>query len=249
MQIAGPGPEPTPSTTLPTSTPTVQVTDPGVVGAPVAIDRVVNDMVAVSASVTPATVADGQLVYARIETAEAGATRLNERWLDPNGMQPVAIIIDGQVQPPPSFPDQLSPGSVIRPTPQWLAGLTTDPTELYRMFFSAMPSGPGGGSGKLPQVDYVFGSIVEFLFICEPILPAAQRAAVFRVLGQIAGIKANELNVAGRHLYLVQDPVFSDGLLLDPATGHAVGERWGDVNSPADDLWYYAIVDHVGQRG
>jgi len=258
--IGAPSTQPStePSITFsPSPEPSVRVTTAGTIGAALPVGQVIDELVARSASVEPISLTDGQLLYVRIEAADVTPsgtviTRLNEQWLDPNGLRALKIILDGRdlSEPDPRDGSTFSPPppgvpSLNEPNPQWLADLTTDPAELYDMFAAINAGGRLGGEA------YVLKELAYLMLRSDPLLPPAQRAALFGVLGLIDGLTATELDVAGWRLYRLQQP---DGplspvdLLVDPATGRVVGQRWSDIVTGTEsiELLYFTVVNEVG---
>ena len=194
------------------------------------------------------------MLYLRVETANVQTdgtvtTRLNEQWLDPNGLRALNIVLDGQDLSSPDpwdgsryTPPPPGPPSLTAPTPQWLAELTTDPVELYQMFAALNGGGQRGESYIVKELSY-------FMRLGDPLLPPALRAALFGVLGQIDGLVATEVDVSGWRLYGLHQPDDPIELLVDPATGRAVGQRWTDnfTGTASIEMMYFTVVDGVGQ--
>ena len=248
--------KPTPPSKVPPSVdpsavvPTVAVTDPGTTVGPVPISRVVNEMVARSASVVPVTLTAGQLLYGCFESADKPAnaqatTSVSEWWINPDTAQILKVRRDGQDM---GGSEALTgtPG-FAEPTREWLASLPTDPRVLYARLVDLNAGVKMGGAS------YVLKELMSLYRATDPVLTPAVRAALYRVLGRIIGLSATQVTVAGRKLYRVHQTgqVASIDLLLDPATGMVAGGRW---DTTADDgsvvatieLWRYAVVDQLG---
>jgi hypothetical protein len=234
----------------------VRVTEFGSVGSAVPVQQVIDELAARSASVVPVTIADGELLYVRIEAADVRSnatvrTRLNEQWLDPNGLRVLNIVLNGQDMSSPDprdgsvyTPPPPGPPSVTAPSPQWLSELTTDPDQLFDMFAAINGGGARGETYVLKEFSY-------FMRFADPLLPPAQRAALFGVLDKIDGLQASEVDVAGWRLYSLHradDPI---EILVDPATGRVIGQRWTDdlTGTHSIELLYFTVVDAVGQTG
>ncbi len=239
----------------PTSTPvpagTVAVTEVGTTVGSVPVGRVIEEMVAAAASVEPVILSAGELLYVRMEVADwAGrqltATRVHEWWVDPNGMTPLKIVNDGRDMGPGSDPPA-GPPSLVAPTPEWLASLSTDPAVLYDMLVDL------NAGVKLGGAHYVMKELAALYRTSDPVLTPAVRAAFYRALGEVDGLSATEVNVAGRKLYRMhQGGQNVSDLLLDPATGQVAGVRYSYLGSESVqvesiELWYRAVVREVGQ--
>jgi hypothetical protein len=231
--------------------PTVTVTDPGTTLGPVPISLVINEMVAKSASVVPVALTAGQLLYRCFEVADKTAngqvtTSVHEWWINPDTAEVVKILNDGSDMGGSGAPTD--PPGFNAPTRQWLANLSTDPTILYGQLVQL------NASVKLGGAHYVLKELGTLYRTSDPVLVPAVRAALYRVLGQISGISATEVAVAGRKLYRVhQAGQDVSDLLLDPATGLVAGARWDITNGQAGtvatiDLWRSAVVGQVGER-
>lgn len=192
--------------------------------------------------------------------------QLREIWFDPQGMIAMSIT-DGHTafgNDPASERaafDRSGP-SILRPTPEWLAALPTDPDELrarLRGFF-------GGESSW--STDYALWDMLQNLYMNSGlVMTPAVRAALLRSFTGLLGITSGEVTIAGRRLVAVRHTERRSGLeiLFDPATGSAVGRRSLTVGSdlkvaPAPGAptldpgvtyqatWTQKVVDAVGAR-
>jgi len=230
--------------------PTVAVTDPGTTVRSVPVGRVIDEMAAKTATVSPVTLGAGQLLYLRMEVAETVdgqvQPRVCEWWIETHGMTAVKIVNDGQDMGPGYGPPP-GPPSLAAPTPQWLASLSTNPAVLYSMLEDL------NAGVKLGGAHYVLKELAALYRTSDPVLVPAVRAAFYRVLGEIDGLSATEVNVAGRTLYRVHQAGQNvTDLLLDPATGQVAGVRYTYLTPEgatveAIELWYRAVVSQVGQ--
>jgi hypothetical protein len=216
-----------------------------------------------AAPVPQLTIPDGQFLYVRTDGREPPDGRVHEMWLDPQGMIPLRIDIDGadtSTGPKSNIEADIATARQVfaqegpnlrMPTPRFLASLPTDPAVLLNMV-TALNEGT-----KLGGAHYAFKEIGELFWEYGALLTPAVRVAFYRALGRINGVTGTELRVDGRRLYALREPDkglgFAEELLLDPSTGQAAGRRSLDTGgqvTPTDlELWRYAVVGAVGQRG
>lgn len=201
-----------------------------------------NAMAAV-AGATPATpVRAGQYVFVRHDGWAASATAVNEPagpativeqdrdyWFDPQGGLLRGAAFDGG--PPQVENDKVGPGqsvgSIIFPTPEWLAGLPTDPAALLAELRGAMDEdGPW-------SVDHqVWSAMQEFYLKCDLLLGPELRVALLKAFTSLRGITSSDVTIDKRRLVAVRHTERSSGdeILFDPATGRAVGRRSVNVD-------------------
>lgn len=252
---ASPAPPPSP-----TASPSPIGRDLGKVVRPAQVKAVVNEMAAAAAGAQPLTVPAGKLLYLRTSNREAPSGRLHEMWLDPQGMIPLRIDLDGVDTSTGPKSDRESEvdqarqqfatdGPSLRmPTPQWLATLPTNPNRLLQLINQLNAGTKNGGAY------YAFKEIGELFFACGAVLTPQVRAGFYHALGKISGVTATELRVDGRKLYALREPDrgrgFTEELLLDPATGQVAGRRTVEASTTATGLarWHYAVVDTAGER-
>jgi hypothetical protein len=229
-----------------------------------------------AASVVPAALAPGQLIYVRSTGWQAlvGMVEhhVHEMWVDPEGMIGLKIVVNGEdwTAPGPKSNNAAEvaearqhlaaygPG-IHMPTPAWLASLPTDPDQLL----AALRAMTETGSRWSPD-HQVFDSLSNLFWHAGPVLPTDLRVALYRALAKLTGLTAENVTVDGRDLVALRHAEANDSseILFDRATGHAVGTRsirtgeWPPTPPvvPGDDqtveyldLWTYAIVDEVGQ--
>ncbi|WP_144122292.1 hypothetical protein [Catellatospora sichuanensis] len=106
------------------------------------------------------------------------------------------------------------------PTAAWLATLPTDP-DLLLAGFRAGSRGPAEVDDLTRWQQYG-----RFLTRVDPLLPAAQRAALHRLMGRLDGLTAAEaFTMTGKRLYAVRltSGTITDELLFEPSTGRLVG--------------------------
>jgi hypothetical protein len=254
LQVGGsPAPKTTPPKTPPTTAPartmpTAHVPDHGTVLGPVPLRQAIDAMVAASANAPAWPVAPGQLLYHRTDWYEVDTApgappggRVDIDWYDPNSMSlrrmiRTAIGMDEAGSVPAGGP------SFEKPSVAWLAQVTTDPTALYRIFADL------NAGTKLGGDHYVTEEVFTVFERFGPLLSPKLRAALFRVVGMVNGVTANQTTVDGRPYYGILDvasqPNSNAFLLCDPATGQVVGERYayGSIQ-----LWSYAVVNSTDE--
>jgi hypothetical protein len=230
----------------------------------VPVSQVLTEMVPKAASVRPLTIPDGQLLYIRSDGREPPAGRVHEMWLDPQGMIPLRIDIDGadtSKGPKSNMEADIATARQVfaqegpnlrMPTPQFLAGLPTDPAALLDMVTAL------NENTKLGGAYYVSNEIGQLLWEYGAVITPPVRVAFYHALSTVSRT-ATELTVDGRRLYALREPDtgrgFAEELLLDPSTGQAAGRRslalggQGQVTPTDLVLWRYAVVGTVGQRG
>jgi hypothetical protein len=120
------------------------------------------------------------------------------------------------------------------PTPQWLAGLPTDPAALYALLQETAPA-----NDKWTQSHVIWNTMSGFYTNGDLLLSPSARAALFGAYAHL-GLRAETLVIGGQtYIGLVHKEKDSgDEVLFDPATGKAVGVRshyTGNLNlTPAE---------------
>ncbi|GIF97483.1 hypothetical protein [Catellatospora citrea] len=106
------------------------------------------------------------------------------------------------------------------PTAAWLAALPTDP-DLLLAGFRAGTRGPAVVDDLTRWQQYG-----RFLARVDPLLPAAQRTALHRLMGRLDGLTAAEaFTVSGKRLYAVRltSGAVAEELVFEPGTGRLAG--------------------------
>jgi hypothetical protein len=227
--------------------------------------------------VEPARLRPGQLIYSRgvgVTTATSSTpgadgepewrdTRLpaDERgWYDPEGM--IWLPTDEGMRMEPSVEDQRdevarSGGTIVNPTPAWLAALPTDPDALLAEMRSWTTPDQSW------SVDHqVINLLHELHLRADPVLPTDTRVALLRAMARLTGLSATSPTVDGRTVVAIRHAEVNDTIeiLFDPATGRAAGRRSiqgpdpGRPPAPGEPeiatysvLWTWTVVDEVGQ--
>ncbi|MFI5907981.1 hypothetical protein [Dactylosporangium sp. NPDC051541] len=120
--------------------------------------------------------------------------------------------------------------SVYQPSPEWLAGLPSDPDELALELRLNEDS-------KLDPVTARWGRLTHLLAWTDPLLPPGVRVALLRLLARTgAEVVAQEVTVGGRRMLGLRsaDSAFPVLTLFDPATAHVVGDIY--LAPPAADV-------------
>jgi hypothetical protein len=263
------GVDPTPTTKQPR--PNAGATAPEAVAA-------LESLAEVAASVQPAELSAGQLIYVRSVGWNAAGTALlreeHEMWVDPQGMIALKIVVNGEdftAPGPKSDPDaevaqlrqQLADEgpSIHRITPAWLDSLPTEPGALLAVLRDTVETG-----SRWSPDHQVFTSLDNLLWHADSILPADLRVGLYRAMARMTGLTAKPVTIDGRDLVAVRHAEANDAaeILFDPATGHAVGSRRIGTGEPppsrpvvpGDDqdvtyqsVWTHVIVDEVDQTG
>jgi hypothetical protein len=253
VRVGGPPPtQPVPSTPAPATggptSPTGNViTDLGRIEGRIPLAEAVRAMADASEGATQVTLGPGQLLYARTDRGErldgTMVTSVHEMWINPDGVVPVRIVIDGremEVGPPtPAGPN------LENPNPRWLARLTTDPDALYAKFAAINAGTKMGGAHYVPK------QVASAFRTYGPLLSPRLRAAFFKVLGKVPGGRAHRIVLSGHTYYgfvdITAGAQWEKHLLCDPETGQVVGERYGTSDQIA--LWHYAVVNGVNETG
>ena len=196
-------------------------------------------------------------------------TGLNRRPVTP-GDAALATRLGFDLNAPPSTSDSdkpvkggpgipapsAQPPSLRYPTPEYLAGLPTDPAQLLVLLRQAAKA---EGNTKWSTDKIAFGIVGDLFGQCDPIIPAALRAGLYRAIALIPGIQRIEgqTDFGGRRGVAVG---FAEGgqrqdILLDPATLHPIGNRLVRVTAaegiPAGvqswSTFSFAFVDQPGK--
>ncbi|MCW6011194.1 CU044_5270 family protein [Micromonospora sp. CPCC 205371] len=185
-------------------------------------------------------IATGQYVFVRhdgwvavvSESSQVAKVEKQDRdyWFDPQGGLLRGSSFDGA---PPRVEDQEVPreqvlGSVIHPTPKWLAQLPTDPIKLLDDLRGAMDKDAPW------SIDHQVWTAMQDLYMrCDVLLNTEGRAALLRAFTSLRGITSSEVTIDKRRLLAIRHTERGSGdeILFDPTTGRAVGRRSVNVNS------------------
>lgn len=151
--------------------------------------------------------------------------------------------------------------SLARPTPEFLAGLPTDPDRLLAVLRTAAATADASGSVRtseagVPRNVEVFEEIARLFSADDPIIPSDLRAALYRVAAALPGIRRvpGEVTVAGHRAISVA--IQAKGtvqmeILLDPDTYQFVGDRIsvGQVDEHWTVVTASGLVDSVRKAG
>ncbi|WP_433604651.1 hypothetical protein ACQP2P_25225 [Dactylosporangium sp. CA-139114] len=163
--------------------------------------------------------------------------QVRDTWYEVRGMIPVRDLTDGRpAGPGPKGEDETElerqsfasagPG-VVHPTPEWLAGLSPDPSALREQL------------GAAESTDSLWTTCTSLLLRVDPLLPTGVRVALLRLLGRIDTLVLQEVTVGGQRMIGVGRPSGQSlaMVLFDPATAHVTGwaqlTRGGDGPSPS----------------
>ncbi|MFG3706979.1 CU044_5270 family protein [Micromonospora sp. NPDC047670] len=181
---------------------------------------------------------------------------------------PPEVLDDGPA-PAPSFPADCEtcpvvrdPGQLSHPTPGYLASLPTDPAQLLATLRTAV-----GDQNKHSPDQQVFQAIRELLRQADGIMPPVLRAALYRSIALIPGVRRVEGQVTlgdqkGVAVGLVEDAAtdlaLRDEIVFDLTGRRLVGMRTVLTRSargmPAGTVMHWevienSVVDRVGQTG
>lgn len=187
-------------------------------------------------------------------------------WHDPQGMAAVKIT-DGTTdfhngaKPETQPPAEQVPTGLRAPTPEWLAGLPTDPVELLSLLRTEV-----GQHDKWTVDHQLWDALGELYSEAEVLLTPQTRAALLRAAAGMTGLSARTVSIDGVQLLAIRHTDGDNGyeILFDPGTGRAVGRAsvyLGDgvtivrpEGAPALDpgvayqaTWTQSIVDSVHQ--
>lgn len=168
-------------------------------------------------------------------------------------------------QPPAdceTCPAVRDPGAFYRPTPEYLAGLPTDPARLLATLRKDV-----GDQNKHAPDQEVFTGIMDLLREAYPIVPTEQRAALYRAVALIPGVErvAGQVELGGRQGVAIgrvddptADPTQRRELVFDTSGRELLGFRDVSVRAangvPAGTVVYqsalsFTVVDRVGEDG
>lgn len=141
------------------------------------------------------------------------------------------------------------PPGLRHPTPEYLAGLPTDPAQLLALL---RRTAKAEGNTKWSTDKIVFQIVGDLFAQADPILPAALRAGLYRALALIPGIQriAGQTDFGGRRGVAVG---FAEGgqrqdILLDP--GHPAPDRrpCRPARRPHEQPRRRPVVEHLHLR-
>ncbi|GAA4163372.1 hypothetical protein GCM10022251_45990 [Phytohabitans flavus] len=192
--------------------------------------------------------------------------QIREMWFDPQGMIAESIT-DGSdemgVDPDRTRAMFEQDGPSFRqPTPEWVAGLPTDPEQLLAELRDFV------GEGGAWSTDHaVWSTMQEFYLNTDLLLGPELRAALLRSFAGLRGITFSDVSIDGRQLVAVRHTERGNGdeILFDLATGVAVGRRsvaagsGVTISAPPEApkldpgvgyqaTWTQKVVDAVGDR-
>jgi hypothetical protein len=200
-------------------------------------------LIAASAQAGPAQVPTAdQVVHVRVDgwagsLAPDGTGRMEQQirefWLDPQGL--IALQITDGTSSMMDGPKADKEGNIAQeraalasegpnfthPTPEWLAGLPTDPAALYTLLQNTAQA-----NDKWTQSHVIWNTMSGFYTNGDLQLSPSARAALFGAYAHL-GLRAETLVIGGRTLIglVHQENGSGDEVLFDPATGKAVGVR------------------------
>ncbi|MEV6282835.1 CU044_5270 family protein [Kribbella sp. NPDC051770] len=116
-------------------------------------------------------------------------------------------------------------GSWANPTPEWIAGLPTDPKALYERL---KKDAPGNSRGETELLVYAQDALRTGL------LPADVRARLYRALGYLKNLEISDraANLDGKTgiAYGSDDGKSREEIIVDPKTGAYIGSREVDTD-------------------
>ena len=170
---------------------------------------------------------------------------------------PATSDSDQPVKGGPGIPaPSARPPSLRYPTPEYLAGLPTDPVRLLALLRRAAEA---EGNPKSSTDRIVFQIVGDLFEQGDPIIPATLRAGLYRSIASMPGVQRldGQTDLGGRRGVAVG---FAEGgqrqdILLDPTTLHPIGNRLVRVTAaegvPAGvESWStftFAVVDRPGK--
>jgi hypothetical protein len=187
----------------------------------------------------------------------------SESWFDPAGL--IALPTPERLASPPPKSDPAADLAAARqqfatdgpslqqPTLAWLAQLPADPASLRGLV------DPPGQMGSAWSDDRdVFDAVQELLRLAEPLLSGATRAGLYELLGQLPNLSAARLVADGQPLVAIRSTetatkpggstTATEEILIDPATGHAVGLGDQAGQSRSQSLVFWSVVNTLGDR-
>ncbi|MBB5871199.1 hypothetical protein F4553_004578 [Allocatelliglobosispora scoriae] len=193
----------------------------------------------------------GAVASPAVVTTEA---EVREIWFDPQGAIPLKItdgVNDLNAGPKSNFAAEIAQArddlatqgpSLIRPTPQWLAALPTDPTALLAQLRAESQQ-----EGAAWSVDHRLWDTMANLYSGSEIaLTPAVRAALLQALSGLHGLTTSTVTVNGHSLVAIRhtEKLSGDEILFDPASGKAVGRRTLYNNQVEyESTWVQSIVN------
>ncbi|HCU51923.1 MAG TPA: hypothetical protein DGG94_19340 [Micromonosporaceae bacterium] len=198
-----------------------------------------NTLAAAAATGTATPIPPGQLIHLEGDGwasvsrgADMNTLRIERQvanlWLDPQGL----IVVrdgDGSVPTLPTVEEQRDwlrdkgPG-LLQPTPQWLAGLPTDPGKLLKLLRREV------GTHKSWSVDHqLWDAMANLYFSGEIALTPQTRAALLRSFAGMNGLSVRDTVFNGQRLVAIRhtENETVEEILFDPVTGRAVGRASG----------------------
>ncbi|GAA4448703.1 hypothetical protein GCM10023170_032010 [Phytohabitans houttuyneae] len=150
--------------------------------------------------------------------------QIREMWFDPQGMVPRSITDGSKELGTGGDRGQVEPTDLgLRaPTPEWIAGLPTDPEQLRGKLREL------AGEGGAWSTDHsLWNALQDFYFTSDLLMTPELRAALLLSFTGLRGITSSETTIDGRRLVAVRhtERGVGDEILFDPATGSAVGRR------------------------
>jgi hypothetical protein len=216
---------------------------PGDNSTPLDTQQALAQLVAASAQAGPAQVpATGQVVHVRLDGWAAALDpsgggqmeqQIREIWMDPQGLIALQITDgtasmmdgpkgdrDGNIAAARAALAKQGP-SFYRPTPQWIAGLPSDPAVLCAVLQQTVEA------GDWSQAHAVWSMMAQFYANGDLLLGPAGRAALFQAYAHVDGLQAETVMIGGETFIGLRhnEKSSADEVLFDPANGHAVGVR------------------------
>lgn len=207
------------------------------------VNQALAQLIAASAQSGPAPVPTAdQVVHTRIDGWAAALDtqgggqmeqQIRENWLEPAGLYAIQItdgatsMMDGpkgdragNIAQAQAALAEHGP-SFYRATPQWLAGLPTDPSALYAVLQQTVEQ------NKLSAAHAIWNMMLEFSLTGDLLLSPANRAALFGAYGHVDGLRAETVVINGETFIGLRHNENGQGdeVLYDPADAHAVGVR------------------------
>ncbi|GIF51957.1 hypothetical protein DFJ67_3780 [Asanoa ferruginea] len=170
-----------------------------------------------------------------------------EFWFTPEGMTAAAITRNGvpdQGAAAPTGP--VDHPYIWQPTPEWLAGLPTQPAALKAALLEGI-----GDNDKWSDDHLLAKEIGELLVSSESLLPADVRVAMLKSIKTWKGLSARETVFDGKRVWAIRQTEQGrfDELLFDPTTGRAVGRANGIGDTISYQvLWTHKVVGKAGER-
>lgn len=225
-------------------------TAPAAEAWPTDLTAVVERLVGLSAGVQPVEVPAGKALHLASRGQQRGDSPFTQKiWYEPDGQ-----ILLRSVRTGPGWMNHTTSAGerdearaeLAREGPNfgqstraYLAGLPTTPAHLLALVRPAPRSKEGAPTGD----HYLFKSYVELFMYMQPVLTPQLRAALYRTLPLVNGVRVfGSTNVGGRDVVvIVHDEPGRDAtaMLFDPATGEVIG----DASMGADGFTYVSLWD------